>query len=322
MKTFHFLFLVCAFLVSACGSTPTVQVLPSLEPMPLVVTPSLTPSPLPPPTFTVTPMPTQPAFESVYTADQISPIFYESSFHSFILLGATASGVWVHPNEVYGLLYDDRMYDLYFDNELIGSGLAHVKSTENYGPPGTCEYHDVDQSLTGGEPPSFGFKQGQPVVIRPVEDISIDSATYQQVVEDWLILQEVPNPVVNITRILRTDIEGDGVDEMFISASHFVEESGHMVVVGDYSVVLMRKVVGGEVYTTPLVADIYRNDPAVLRFPPTYLLDTAFDLNGDGRLEVIVAGTWWEGGGVNVYEIHGIGSDEVLHVGCGLVAQN
>ena len=92
MKTFHFLFIVCALTVSACGAVPTAQVLPSLEPMPLVVTPSLTPSPLPPPTFTVTPIPTQPAFESAYTADQISPIFYESSFHSFILLGATASG--------------------------------------------------------------------------------------------------------------------------------------------------------------------------------------------------------------------------------------
>ena len=321
MKIFQILFIVCTLTLSACGAAPTAQVSPSLEPMPLVAPPSLTPSPMPPPTFTVTPMPTHPAFESAYTADQISPIFY-GSLHSFILLGATSSDVWVHPNEVYGLLYDDRMYDLYFDNELIGSGLAHVNSSENYGPPGTCEYHDVDQSLMGGEPPSFGFKQGQPVVIRPVEDISVDSATYQQVVADWLTLQEIPNPVVNITRILRVDIEGDGVDEVFISASHFTEESGHMVTVGDYSVVLMRKVVGSDVYTTPLVADIYRGDVPILRFPPTYILDTAFDLNGDGKLEMIVTGTWWEGGGVNVYEIHGIGAEEVLHVGCGLVAQN
>lgn len=319
MKTFHFLLVVCVLILSACGTTPTVQVLPSFEPVPLTATPSFTPSPMP--TFTFTPVPTQPAFESRYTADEISPIFY-GSFHSFILLGSTAFGVWQHPTEIYGLLYDDRMYDLYYGNEFVGSGMAHVSSAQNSGPPGTCEYHDVVQSEVAGEPPSFGFKQGQPVAIRPVEDIAIDSAAYQQVVADWLTLQEVSNPVVNITRILRVDIEGDGVDEVLISASHFVEESGHMVVVGDYSVVLMRKVVGSEVYTTPLVADIYRGDTPLLRFPPTYLLDTAFDLNGDGKLEVIATGSWWEGGGVYVYEIYGIGASEVLDVSCGLVSQN
>lgn len=320
MKTFRSLFLFLTVLLSACASMPAAE--PNDEPGPTTAPamPIFTDRPNTPAVVNPnTPIPT-PFFESPYSRDSISPIYF-GTFHDFVLLGAISSGQWIQPEYVYGLLYEDEVYDFYFDHEFIGTGTAHVRQPVNFGPPGYCNYLSAEQSVMGGEPPSFALPQGQSAALRPIEDIAVDTPLYTDAVAEWLTLQAIPTPTVNITRILRVDIEGDGVDEVLISASHYLEETGHMVVEGDYSLVLMRKVVGGEVYTTPIVQDIYYGNTPVLEFPRTYSLADVFDLNGDGMLEVIIAGNWWESSGYYVHEIHGINSAQVLKLECGYVVQ-
>ena len=112
------------------------------------------------------------------------------------------------------------------------------------------------------------------------------------------------------------DIEGDGTDEVLISASHFVESTGHDVEFGDYSLVLMRKVVGDSVETIPLVADYYYE--VAMQFPLTYTLTFLADLNNDGVLEVLVGVQRWEGSGIIVFEIDGTTAYPVFDVLCGL----
>lgn len=336
MKTSQICLMLCLALLTSCATAPSLEGGGGSEPVeeePAMPAPAIedespaTSIPAMPvattrPDFPET-APTVGAglpFESSYSADMVAPIFY-GSLHRFILLGATSQGVWLQAQDVYGLLYEEAMYDFYFSNEYLGAGIARVRPPENQGAPGYCNSYSVDQDLVGGEPPSFGLRRGQPVVIPSAEEMALDAPIYQQYVADWLRLQALPNPVVNITRILRVDLEGDGVDEVLISASHFTEETGHMVVVEDYSLVLLRRVVGDVVYTTPLVQDVYYGDTPVLSFPVTYFLDTVFDLNGDGNLEVIVSETWWEGWGYSVYELHGINAVQVLRVMCGYVMQ-
>lgn len=294
-------------------TTPTLA--PAFSPQPVqspAVVQTDTAEPLLP-SFTEAPTP----FESPYTAEMISPIYY-GVFHNFILLGAYSSGQWLQPEEVYGLLYEDAAYDFYFDRQYIGVGTANVRQPVYFGPPGYCNFISAHQSIMGGEPPSFALPQGQPAALRPVEEISVDTPLYLDAVAEWLSLQEIPAPTVKITRIVRVDLEGDGTDEVLISASYFLEETGHMVVAGDYSLVLMRKVVGGQVYTVPLAQEVYYGNTPILRFPSTYYLDNVFDLNGDGRYEVIVAETWWEGSGYIVHEMHVLNAVEVLRLTCGL----
>jgi hypothetical protein len=135
---------------------------------------------------------------------------------------------------------------------------------------------------------------------------------------DWLQSQGNPPAEIHITRILQADLEGDGVDEILISASNFQDPSGHMAETGDYSIVLMRKVTGNDVLTIPLVKDYYVTSlpEAEMSYPLTYALAGALDLNQDGSLEVIVDVSRWEGGGVIVYRVDGQIVREVLRTIC------
>jgi hypothetical protein len=114
------------------------------------------------------------------------------------------------------------------------------------------------------------------------------------------------------------DLEGDGVDEVLLSASYFKEKFAFLTETGAYSVVLLRKVVGNDTVTIPLVKDYYvsTNPEFEVSYPKTYTLADAVDLNGDGTLEVVVDVRRYEGGGAIVYRVDGQNVREVLRALC------
>lgn len=170
----------------------------------------------------------------------------------------------------------------------------------------------MDEGIGDGSP-VLGVKPGQSVIFRPVENIAQDSGLYEQYLQEWLVLQGVPSPELGVMKVLRVDLEGDAADEVILVATNIEDSMGglHMAGAGKYSVVLMRKVIGAQVYTVPLVADIYYNTAPWMNYPIIY------DLNGDGNLEIILSGRWWEGGGLFVHEVHGLNAVKVLDLICG-----
>ncbi|MEO8356148.1 MAG: hypothetical protein ABI621_09550, partial [Chloroflexota bacterium] len=110
-------------------------------------------------------------------------------------------------------------------------------------------------------------------------------------------------------------MEGDGVDEILISASRFAEETGHDVTAGDYSVVVLRKVSGDAVVSIPIAANYYP-DSQPSSFPDRHLMTAVLDLNGDGRMEIVLSITGWEQLGAYGYEIDGTSVREIFHVRC------
>ena len=315
------------------AGTETVQTFPS--PIPLSATQD--PSSLPTisfantalPTFTPLPLPATPVVQSALertpqvpsglTFDQIQPIFYGKAF-----LGATFGGNWFYPDDVYSLLGNPQVYEFYDQNFQPFQATAVVPEPRRQGAY-QCGFWDVnfvDQEI-GDISPVLGVKPGQSVIFRPVQNIANDNELYEQYLQEWLLLQDVQSPELGIKNILRVDLEGDAVDEVILVATNISDSMGdlHMAGAGKYSVVLMRKVIGAQVHTVPLVADIYYNTPPLMNYPIIYDVDHIYDLNGDGKLEIILSGRWWEGHGLFVYEVHDLNTSKVLHLSCGLIAR-
>ena len=166
--------------------------------------------------------------------------------------------------------------------------------------------------------PMVGVASGWITEKRSATELSTNDPAYIQAVTEWFQSQGNSPAEIRITRILQVDMEGDGVNEVLLSASYFTEKFAFLTETGDYSVVLMRKVIGNNVLTVPLVKDYYvSSDPELeMSYPNTYTLAEAVDLNGDGTLEVIVDVRHWEGWGAIVYRVDGQNVREVLSTIC------
>jgi hypothetical protein len=296
-----------ALAVSSSSPTPYVAGTQTAEAIPSLTTPEDTLTPLPTVSFpTVTPAVVfSPAPEGTF-----SPVFYGSG--SFLLLGGfkTDRG-WLSGADASSYVDPEGGYDFFGRNgpiQVPGSPLEFSL---------TCRNYFMHSSVVMSEA-MVGVASGWVTQRRATTDLSMDDPTYVQAVTEWFQSQGNSPAEIHITRILQADIEGDGVNEILLSASYFQDTSGHMTRTGDYSVVLMRKVTGNDVVTIPLVKDYYVSSVPELElsYPKTYTLAQALDLNRDGTLEVIVHVSRWEGGGAIVYRLDGQNVREVMRTIC------
>jgi hypothetical protein len=123
---------------------------------------------------------------------------------------------------------------------------------------------------------------------RRVWEIEI-SNTYTTVVEEFLRQAGMPESPVEIDRIYRFDIEGDGFEEVLIAASHFEDGPKSLSTAsGDYSILILRALVDGRVKSVPLVDQHYTSASDIN--PTQFRIGGILDLNGDGAFDVIAIG--------------------------------
>jgi hypothetical protein len=150
-----------------------------------------------------------------------------------------------------------------------------------------------------------------------------------EAVHDFLKSRGIADPKVRITRILRVDLDGDGEQEVLISATNYLTEdkSDHSAAPfpeapidsprpGSYSIAILRRVVAGNVQTKLVAGEVYtKPDESVA--PNVYNLAAVLDLNGDGKLEVIVHSFYYEGGQTTIYRCEPDKIEALLSVECG-----
>ncbi len=120
-----------------------------------------------------------------------------------------------------------------------------------------------------------------------------------------------------LDQVIRVDLEGDGIDEILISAN---DNWDFAVVPSEdtYSVVILRKVVDGDVRSAILHFEVA--DPGEESFFFLRMRLAGFaDLNGDGKLEILTQEEYYEGSSVTAWEYTNddLGPSEVLITGCG-----
>jgi hypothetical protein len=125
-------------------------------------------------------------------------------------------------------------------------------------------------------------------------------------------------PIINLTQVIRTDLEGDGSDEVIVAATTIPDDLISSQV-GDYSIVYLRKVIEGEVQTAILGESIVDNLDNLFQDLAVFEIAAVSDLNGDGQMEIVVNGRVWEGAFLQAWEYinDDLGPVEVLSCGCG-----
>ena len=154
-------------------------------------------------------------------------------------------------------------------------------------------------------------------------------SVYVEAVGDFLKARGIADPKMRITRILRVDLEGDGEEEVLISATNyfFEDKSDHSAAPfpeapidsprpGSYSIIILRRVVDRKVQTQLVAGEVYpKPDEPVA--PNVHQVTAVLDLNGDGKLEVIVHSFYYEGGQTTIYRCELDKIEAVLSVECG-----
>jgi hypothetical protein len=184
-------------------------------------------------------------------------------------------------------------------------------------PLGLIGVELAEDDLLGDFPGPVGVAVSAPWTLQPhlFEEID-DDGSYagfaRQLLSDRGL--DVANPVIK--QLFRTDLEGDGVNEVLVVAeevpSNFIMEPG------DYSIAFMRKVIEGEVQTAVLHETVAQDDEDT--FAGAHSFGTVADLNDDGRMELITNSAFFEGFTVTVWEYvnDDLGPVSVLDIGCGV----
>ena len=149
---------------------------------------------------------------------------------------------------------------------------------------------------------------------------------YIQAVREFLDSHGLKHSRVNVTSILRIDLDGDGEDEVLISATNYPTRRSNIQSTlapvpsaspaGSYSLVILRRVVDGKVRTQLIQGEFY---PKAKTFnaPNSYEVIAVLDLDGDGKLEVVVRSLYYEGGATSIYRCTPAKVEELVTVACG-----
>ncbi len=180
-----------------------------------------------------------------------------------------------------------------------------------------------------------GIEHGEEEKIIPRKAVAlpVKNAAYEKIMKEYLAKNGLPDATVNIMQLFKVDLEGDGVDEVVLYAQNVVDpkttdfwqrDNAPMEEIrpkikpftepGMYSVLLLRKIVSGKVREIPITSFIVPKDTVQGEgpIPAVQRVYSFADLNGDGTLEMIYGGAFYEGYGYNVIEVRSDGSFETV----------
>jgi hypothetical protein len=233
------------------------------------------------------------------------------------LMGGVRDGKWVEGKEVAPLLQGGESYSVYDLTRKVA-----VKTGGKTEQPGdSCsDTYFVKNLYSSGEPVDLiGIGGDWNALPRVPKVESNNSPVYREAVASLLRRNGISRPQVNLVRVLRVDLDGDGREEVLINASRvkkwaFMDSIANDSNPGDYSVVLLRKVINGKVETIVLDGEYHpkKRNPERDGPPNEYKLTAVLDLNGDGRMEVIVYGGYYEGDWKTVYDIRGRKAENIF----------
>jgi hypothetical protein len=158
---------------------------------------------------------------------------------------------------------------------------------------------------------------------RPVEVLDPASEAYQEAATAVAADYELPAPGPDVIQVVRGDLDGDGSAEVVVAAERLTNGPTTLAEPGDYAIVFLRRVVDGRVQTSVLassLAEVPEDAPPEMQIVVESFRVSAFaDLNGDGRMEIVLNSQYFESQSTYVYEVLADGTvSKVLSASCGV----
>ena len=163
---------------------------------------------------------------------------------------------------------------------------------------------------------AVGANAGWNLVPRAPQFLSVANKTYRKIAADFLRTKGIARPKIELSRIVRIDLDGDGQEEVLITGNFYKRGNMEAQSPGDYSFALLRrKIVGGRARNILIEGEFFTRrdyyDP-----PNTREILAVADLNGDGRMEIVLDTHYYEGSWKRVFEIEGTKLTQVLEASC------
>jgi hypothetical protein len=239
------------------------------------------------------------------------------------LFGAISDGKWVKADETKKLISDQTTYRVYGLTQAFGEAKAGKPKPEDV----PCEETLFVELSPKPEKGLIAIAAPWDALPRKPKVMDTTQKVYVDAVGDFLKTKGIEQPKVKIENILRVDLDGDAEDEVLISATNYFSNDRHVPMrspAASYSMVVVRRVVAGKVETQLVEGEFYptayptpsEND-ANFNAPNAYKVIGMFDLDGDGKLEIVVHSQYYEGEMTTIYQCDPKKAEAVLSVGCG-----
>jgi hypothetical protein len=233
------------------------------------------------------------------------------------LMGGWSPRGWLKDKAAAPLLRGGETYRFYNLSGEVGSGGgSRPAPLDEDGPcTETLGVSFSDPPQVKGDLVAVGGP-GQALPRRP-RVLSTDQQVYRDAAAAILRQKGISSPVVRLTQVIRVDLEGDGEEEVLVTATHYAKGLGPRAVPGDYSLVFLRQVVQGKVVTHIVAGDFF---PKGVKFgaPGAHKVGAILDLNGDGVMEIVLCGRYYEGDWATAYQLRKGKVSEILTSGCGV----
>jgi len=246
--------------------------------------------------------------------------FYRDSKPTGYLLGASVGGQWIQPKAAAGLIPGGENYRLYTLTGEVGNSVGGKPAKGEEGPCSDTLYVTLTP-FPAGRGSLVAVAGTWNAMPRKLKIASPEAQAYKDAAAEILRSQGIDNPKVNLTQVIQVDLDGDGVEEVLVSATNyqrFKPEGGLTpdARAGDYSLVFLRKVVQGQVVTRIITGEYY---PKAKKFnaPAEHRIIGVLDLNGDGIMEIVLSGRYYEGEWVDAYRVDGAKITKLFSMGCG-----
>ncbi|HVE57505.1 MAG TPA: hypothetical protein VNB22_11800 [Pyrinomonadaceae bacterium] len=216
-----------------------------------------------------------------------------------VLLGGVENGKWLNAKTTFGKLKGTEKYSLLnFESGKKGESVLG----EFKGDSITCfDSYYIQPQLKVAANFALGANAKWNPFPRQPKNVSLTDANYKKSIRDILRLRGLPRSPVEINRAISIDLDGDGREEVILEAHHTAEDANQNLSVGTYSIIIVRKIVGGKVQNL-FVGGFFLTKKDEY-FDGDYSVAGIADLNGDGKLEMFVEVAGYEENWLNVYEM-------------------